>query len=341
MTVPLREQRVWNGIARKYANSGIVLVLGAGLSMASKLPSWKTLICRLAERAAGPDGPELVSAMADLGYSPAAIAGVVKSLLGPGNEFLESVRDELYRDFPFFRRQDIPAEELVELVSSTNPTLRAVGAFCTRRRGIDNFEPNPKVHALVNFNLDAVLRSYTAYRYKTRILRTIERPSAKASSSKINTYHVHGFLHFAATKMGDPEMETDAIVLAEDEYYDFFSKPFGMFSYTMLHLLREHTWLFVGLSMTDENLRRLLHYSHAERVASYMAEGISLGEAQLKCRRHFAILRHNPKPGLDTALEQSLANLGVKVAWVSHFDDVPNHLASIYATTGEVWEDVY
>jgi hypothetical protein len=341
MPVPLREQRVWNALARKYANSGVVLVLGAGLSMASRLPSWKTLICRLAERAAGPQGPALVTEMADLGYSSAAIAGVVKSLLGPGNEFLEGVRHELYRDFPFFRREDIPAEELVEFVRSSNPTLRAVGAFCARRQDINNFEPNPKVHAVVNFNLDAVLRSYTAYRYRTRILRTIERASAKASSSKINAYHVHGFLHFAAAKIGDPELETDSIVLAEDEYYEFFSKPLGMFSYTMLHLLREHTWLFLGLSMTDENLRRLLHYSYAERVTSYMAEGIPPHQAQLKCRRHFAILRHNEYPGLDTALEQSLANLGVKVAWVNHFDEVPNHLGQIYGGSAASWQDVY
>ena len=337
-----REHKVWSSAARRYAEDGIVLALGAGVSIGSSLPSWSELICRLADRAAGNDGRVLLDQMASLGYSSAAIAGVVKTLIGGSyKKFLETVRGESYRDFQYFRQARYLPRALVDSVITSNSTLRAIGAFCTLRHADGSFKANRKVHAIVNFNLDAVLRAYTYSRYGTRILRTVERASAKASSSKINVFHVHGFLHFSAPKIGDPESETDSIVLAEDEYYDFFNKPLGMFSYTMLHLLREHAWLFVGLSMTDENLRRLLHYSYIERVQSYVAEGKRLSYAERKCRRHFAVLRHSTNARLDAAIDQALAKLGVNVAWLHDFAELPDRLAGIYATSDNAWQEVY
>jgi hypothetical protein len=174
-----------------------------------------------------------------------------------------------------------------------------------------------------------------------RLLRTIERASATASSSKINTYYIHGFLQFDAQKIGAAESEADTIVFTEGKYYDFFGKPFGMFSYTLLHLFREYPCLFIGLSMIDENLRRLLHYSRSERVRSYQAERRPHDQACYKSLRHFAILCHTANGAVDQAIERSLSDLGVSVAWLSDFGELPDRLGQIYASSGATWEDVY
>jgi hypothetical protein len=333
---------VWNDAARVYAKRGLVLALGAGVSLASNLPTWAQLLRRLGKRCTDTGGDDLIGELEKIGYSYPAIAGIVRSIGLSDSEFIEVVREELYRDFPFFREPvELVERELVDFVKRGNPTLRAVAALCAARDSNADFVPNSLIHAVVNFNLDAILRQYTECRYGVRLLRTIERASATASSSKINTYYIHGFLQFEPQKIGAADLEADTIVFTESEYYDFFGKPFGMFSYTLLHLLREHHCCFIGLSMIDENLRRLLHYSRSERVRSYQAEGLHYEAACIKSLRHFAVLCHTSNGAVDQAIERSLLDLGVSVAWLNDFGELPDRLGQIYASSGATWEEVY
>ena len=46
------------------------------------------------------------------------------------------------------------------------------------------------------------------------------------------------------------------MVLTEQDYFDVFNDNTRLFNYTLLHLLREHSAVFVGLSLQDENLHR-------------------------------------------------------------------------------------
>ena len=345
MTTPesINPSEVWNKAAEVYGDKGFVLVLGAGVSLLSGFPTWTELIRRLGERSIGADAAELINELENIGYSYPAIAGIIRSTWRSDSpSFLELVREELYRGFPFFRGiLALQENEFVEFVKRDNPTLRAVAALCATRRSNGGFRPNRRIHAIVNFNLDAVLRNFTERRYGRNLLRTVERASADASSRKINTYYIHGFLQFDAEKIGNAESEADSIVFSEGEYYAFFGRPFGMFSYTFLHLVREHPCLFIGLSMTDDNLRRLLHYSYSERVRSYEDEQLSPEKARSESLRHFAILRHSSIAAVDHAIEQSLSELGVSVAWLSKFEELPDRLGQIYASSGARWEEVY
>jgi hypothetical protein len=339
---PIVASDVWDEAVKVYAERGFVLVLGAGVSLGSGLPTWPELIRRLGERCIGTGSAELIAELEKIGYSYPAIAGIIRSKSDSDTTFLELVREELYRNFPFFRGILVLQEnEFVDFVKQGNTTLRAVSAICAARSSNAGFVPNPRIHAVVNFNLDAVLREFTESRYNVNLLRTIERASATASSRKINTYHIHGFLQFDAQKIGKAESEANTMVFTEGEYYDFFGKPFGMFSYTLLHLLREHSCFFIGLSMIDENLRRLLHYSFSERVRSYQDEGVLAKDAAAESLRHFAVLCHTDNGPVDDAIERSLADLGVSVAWLRDFPELPDQIGRIYASTGAAWQDVY
>jgi hypothetical protein len=66
--------------------------------------------------------------------------------------------------------------------------------------------------------------------------------------------------------------------------------------------------------MTDENVRRLLHYSKRERVKSLRDE--KLTEIRRKVTRHFAILKQDD-PAVDAAIEDTLAPLGTRVLWMA------------------------
>jgi hypothetical protein len=228
------------------------------------------------------------------------------------------------------------------------------------------FEANPNVHAVVTLNMDALLQSYVNARTKKRLLRTVERPSAKRYPGRINVYHIHGYLHFDMRhedKSRDkPEAERqardapDAVVLTEQDYYNFYNDPNSLFNYTFLYLLREYSCLFVGLSMDDENIRRLLHYSKMERmralerrrgkpieaVADPQERERYVQELREACARHVAILARNKNSEVDRAQEETLRPLGVSVAWVDEgFKGLPRKMGSLYRTAGEEWEKVY
>lgn len=262
----------WQLLNTTYASLGIVPVIGAGASAASGLPNWETLLLRIGRRLLPDTGERLIKELRKEGFSLPAVAGMLRPFCGE-SDFAEIVREALYRDLPLAMREtDGLCDGFVDHMRA-NTTLRALGAICAvEASGQPQFECNPRIHAVVTFNLDPLLRRYVQARYDRRLLRTVERPSKERNPGKINIYYMHGFLRFDA-KAGERNAEaSDKLVLAEQEYFDFFNNPTGLFNYTFLHLLREHSCLFVGLSMQDDNIRRLLHYSCKERVAALRDE---------------------------------------------------------------------
>ena len=95
------------------------------------------------------------------------------------------------------------------------------------------------------------------------------------------------------------------------------------------------------MSMQDDNIRRLLHYSRMERMNGYLREGRTERYAQARTARHFAILaRKSMRPGMDTVAEVSLARLGVRVVWIDDHDDLPDLLGRLYSQAGD-WTAVH
>jgi hypothetical protein len=206
----------------------------------------------------------------------------------------------------------------------------------------------------VNFNLDTVFREYVQARYsslsRSAVVRTIERSSKSALRDKISVYYMHGNLRFDS-RAGDPGKESDTLVLTDQEYFDFFNRPTGMFTHTFLTLLRDWTVLFIGLSMRDDNIRRLLHYSTREREHAYFAEdksddsdAMKWKRAQRQAMRHFAILRqHEDKKDLNETDQRTLKALGTRVLWVDNYNELPGRLGTMYAAGADPskWAEVY
>lgn len=335
-------ESTWEILNDTYVRLGIVPVIGAGASTASRLPNWETLLLRVGKRVLPRTGEQLVRNLRKEGYSLPAIAGMLRPFCPTHVEFAEVVRKELYRDLPRGMRTAAGLWSGTVEFAQNNTTLRAIAALCAARSDKDQrFECNPRVHAIVTFNLDPLLRRYVQGRYGERLLRTVERPSKERHPGKINIYHMHGFLRFDALAGAKNAEAADKLVLAEQEYFDFFNSPTGLFNYTFLYLLREHSCLFVGLSMQDDNIRRLLHYSCKERVAAQLDEGESHERAGKRSTRHFAILLRPNDKLTKSAIEQSLLRLGVRTLWISKFEEIPERMGEMYAAGGNSWDLVY
>jgi hypothetical protein len=122
-----------------------------------------------------------------------------------------------------------------------------------------------------------------------------------------------------------------------------------MFTHTFLTLLRDWPVLFIGLSMRDDNIRRLLHYSTMELVQAFLAEDRKEGtpeekrdRAMKRAVRHFAILRRK-NAIIDEMDELTLRALGTRVLWLDDWEDLPERLGLVYASGPDrrTWPDVF
>jgi SIR2-like domain len=323
-----------------YRKNGICLGLGAGVSVDSGIPLWNDLLRKISKNIFEND--KIFETFLNKRFSYEAFASFLKISINTNKPFTEIVREELYRNF----KEAIDSSnemEIVNYVNKNNLTLRSIGSFCAFKNLEEKkYTSNPRVHGIINFNIDRLLRVYTTAKFKRNILRTVERASAGRTHGKINVYHVHGMMRFDVNKNLDDE-SPDNLVLSEDEYYELFNNPTNIFNYSFLYLLREYSFLFVGLSMQDLNLRRLLYLSNTEISEGYIKEKIvkiKLQDKLMKTKKHFAILQE-PRDKLTSDFhEKTLSRLGVKVIWVNTYAEIEDKLKEIYSATGN-WETVY
>ena len=105
-------------------------------------------------------------------------------------------------------------------------------------------------------------------------------------------------------------------MLSEEEYHTLYSNPYSWANLVQISLLTTHSCLFVGMSLTDPNIRRLLDTCRALPIA----------------HRHHAVMRA-PTAGLQRgarklqeqlarAQESDLHSLGVEPLWIEDFAEV-------------------
>ena len=318
-----------------YSKSHLALGLGAGVSQASRLPGWNELVCRIAEELPS-IGRETANSLLAHGYDATVVATILRAKCRSLSDFSKLVRSALYRDFPF--KQAVSERtygSFAQHIQDTNSTLHAVGTFCGICDSDETFKPNSRVRAIVTLNIDALLEMYTRARFGSRVLRTIERASASASSFRIHCYHVHGYLVRTLTKTQKPsasEESDDRLILTEGQYFDVVANANGFVNYVLLSLLRDYRFLFIGLSMKDPNLRRALHLSFSERIRELQAEGETQAEAIERSTRHWAIMMRDSAE-LDTATTTLLEVIGVRPIWIKAWSEVPALLQQLYESS--------
>jgi hypothetical protein len=328
----------WKLLRERYQRRGIVLALGAGISTGCKIPTWPKLLCRLGGRCLGPEGEKMVQDLIHAGMTLPSVAGILESKRPKNISFLDLLSEELYRDFPFHEvvAGRLHRRKLVKFVEDSNPTMRAVAAMCARYNKNNKYCVNDRIRAVVNFNVDSILRTYARARYDTFLFRTIESASKLGRIGRIPIYHMHGFLKFYKSDRQDDDEEVRC-VFTEGEYYDFFNRPHSLFNYTFLYLLREYNCLFIGMSMTDENIRRLLHYSTSERRERAKETGKETVDTI--ALRHFCILKRSGSAKRDELTDISLRRLGTRAMWIDDFSEIPHRLAYVYGESN--WQGVF
>ncbi len=334
-----------------WRNRQLVLFLGAGVSMPYGLPSWKNLVLELLfeqaqdTRRLGQIWPHYRRAVASwmtdyFEYNPLVLARMVERDLTKKNRrnskgtnsedrpelFLERLRTHIYAHYREPKERTV-LQAIADLVAKSNS-----------RSGIDS---------VVTFNFDDLLeRELQRRKVKVHQITSGDRPRA----SGLRVIHAHG-----CVPLDGPIFRKD-IIFTEPDYHRLTESVFHWSLSDIVDLLRKKTVLFVGLSMSDPSLRRLLDASRNTNIPPHWQiqkrheirdhEVLEvMTEVERRARDYAALLGQgydeHKKPdqlhnSINAALRQAdtydrevFESMGVKTIWVDRFDDVPAIITAI------------
>ena len=340
------------GLRYAWRNRQLVLFLGAGVSIPYGLPSWKNLVLELlfeqaqGTRRLGSMWPHYRRAVASwmtdfFDYDPLVLARMVerdlrlRSSRAPGQAkqpddgvdlFLERLRTHMYSNYK---------EPSGKTILATIGELIAKGSS---RSGVDS---------VVTFNFDDLLEA-ELQRRKVRVQAVTSKDRQKAGGLRV--IHPHGYV----PRYG-PISRQD-IVFTEPDYHRLTESVFHWGLSEIVDRLRKNTVLFVGLSMSDPSLRRLLdasrnsdippHWQIQKRHAITEQETPQvMAEVERRAREYATLLGsgfdERKKPDqLEEAIHAALGqadtydrevfeSMGVKTMWVDRFDAVPDIIRAI------------
>ena len=342
------------GLQYAWKDKRLVLFLGAGVSIPYGIPSWKNLVLELLfeqtanTRRLGRMLPHyrraLASWMTDyFDYSPLVLARMVEQDAGrrsrkkgapaPVNGaeiFLEKLRTQLYAE--------------CKTPPNKRTTLQAIGDLIKRSKG--------NLRCVINFNFDGLVEE----ELEKRQIPTISiADGTRQQSGYFRIIHPHGYV----PRIGD--VKRDSVVFTEDDYHMLTDEVFHWGLSEIVSELRHSTVLFIGLSMSDPSLRRLLdaaknsdrpqHWQlqlkhqvrdHEEQAAmtdiTNRAQrwGEILGYPEQKDQPQLVEALNNALEQADSYDRQLFESMGVKTIWLDSYDDIPGLLDKIPAKPKKV-----
>ncbi|MFT3775929.1 MAG: SIR2 family protein [Minicystis sp.] len=314
------------GIARSFREQGIALVLGAGVSMSANAPGWGQLMGRL-------------------------VLSVVHSSLEPGTAV-----DDAYLPFTEIFAQTLPKDQLVAAqyvkLALESRGLKDEHVFLrTLRQVLYAGTQDPASSALIvsladlcrgsGWQRSAGVREVITYNYDVFLEELLARVNCpyqtvprhqRAEGDRLPVYHPHGILHRT-------ENPNDWAILSEDDYHSEFAAPHSWSNIVQLNAFSQMRCVFIGLSLTDPNIRRLLgaartkgtpqHFAFLRRrdpnaVLESLEQERGWGSAEPRGRLRDALAERVRVGclGGDVADNLTLEALGVQVIWYDHHGDL-------------------
>ncbi len=324
------KKRVWKVIrddiieeaAKVVSENNNVLFLGAGVSMSAKMPSWSSLLKNLMGEVKMLKGDSL-KAFTELDthiYSECGDSNLIMGryletairLSDKNADFMQLIQKNLYS-------KNHSSDLLTDL------------ALVVKSRKVDE---------VITYNFDDILEQELVNNGLKESIHftSIARDAEVTDHNNLPIYHVHGII---------PEQGNvaDTVVFSETEYHERYRNAYHWSNVEQLHALMRKHCFFVGLSMQDPNLRRLLDIarrmnatdkpSHYAILPRKQQEKYCLSDQACKYIQvsQSLIDKQKQKDIYDlnyTVLENIYRELGVNVIWYESHEEIPGLIEQIF-----------
>lgn len=319
------------------------LCVGAGISK-PLLPDWYGLVEKLIQNQCKSADRISVSEFKETGFSPDTMIQAVKNhLKTDDNTFIRMLSEELYapikssltpeewlvfikmheRDnFGLLTKPELAMLDTVVNKLFVNTSAKKIADVIVEARQ-NNLAPN----SILSFNGEAILLSLIQYCYykktgrKKSICRRVVNSISYKDNLKMPYIHCHGSIPIFDSNFENHYIGRNAfdkLVFSEEKYLQLANASFSWQSASFIDTCLNNKIVFIGVSLTDGNMRRWLSWMHANKMQEFSENSIDTTDST----EHFWI---NIKPRnaiTKTWIEESVAHLGIRLIWIDNWSQL-------------------
>ncbi|MEY3499228.1 MAG: hypothetical protein RL308_897 [Bacteroidota bacterium] len=355
-TIHLDEGKYLNYL-RSFTNQNWVLCLGAGVCRGI-LPDWYNLTLKLVNSVFKKNwtSDEFKKISDEVGFSlDSWIQGCFNELINHGKtleDFNKLLEDNLYEElltkadssnlrdalitlfeapFQISKKNIFKLYDFFEDNYSTTTLVQIVKAL------IDDSENNKLPNSIITFNADSLLHSLLIlYSIKFNFDKTGEyvRPKIKFKkitrpfqdyADNIPIFHLHGSLSPYDTKAIKNKDTRDSLIFLESSYTEIASQMHNWAQTNFLFNSQNSKLIFVGLSMSDPNIRRWLSWTNQ----TYINELKQMTGGKAIALPHLWIRTKASSTDIQDFLDVSLRHMGVKIGIIENWNVLGETLKKI------------
>lgn len=319
----LTKQQITNRLIDCYEKEKIVFVLGAGVSMGFGLPDWDTLLQKLMITTIEKEQnvSTVLSKLFTNVFSPSPlIAGryLQKFYEEKKISFEEAVRKVLYETIEI-ERQSYLMDEIVN--------------FCVAPG------KSPNLDSIISYNFDDILEQ----RLSKVGVQVPHKPIfgiGMNPDGQLPIYHVHGYL-----QQKGKLTEQNQITFGESIYHKQYIDIYSWNNIVQINKFRDSNCVFIGSSLTDPNIRRLLDIAKkqkGEKEENHFIFKMRHKKESVKIRLR-NLLKENQKLLNEKTLdfddtvkfliniierfeESDTSSFGVRTIWIDEWSEIPEIL---------------
>ncbi len=264
--------KIIQGAKDALKNNKISLFLGAGVSADAGVVTWDNLLQQLCIKKG-------------LSKIDCDIESTVKGryIIDAYKNINNTIPDDFYRDM----------RSILYAKTRTSKLIKSIATLIT----------SSNIESIISYNYDDLLEQ-EINNYFNKHCDSVYDKTSPNDSNNLLVYHVHGYI---------PEKgKWSSIVLGEREYHKIYQESYNWSNVEQLHALCRSTCFFIGLSMSDPNLRRLIDIS---------LDGSDIDPV------HYAFLRRIEYN--VPFMEKMMRSFGVNCIWYDNHKDLPDLLRSL------------
>lgn len=317
------------------------MVLGAGASTSYGLPDWNTLLQKLLLLTINPDDEENGNDREKAGVLARTFTQIFEpnpliSARYLNNHFKKTKPDSKLA----FENAIRDALYVGVEANDDSDLLKEVRQFCIAAG------KSPNLDSIITYNYDDLLEQCLQNIGVDIPFMPVHARGMKHEQHQLPIYHVHGYLPHKG------QLTTkNRVVLSEDGYHQQYGDVYGWSNLIQINKFKDHNCLFIGLSFTDPNLRRLLDVAKKERgdddihhycfkrkhdkltvrakLEKLLADDEGILEEKAKAQLGLDEVVKDLIKLMETFEENDALSFGVGILWVSSYDEIPAILKAI------------
>jgi len=340
------------------STTGWALCIGAGTSV-PMFPSWNKLVESLVAKKAGAIKATNLSQQLLSKFSPDSLIQAAYNILSfSDDEFIQILSDELYaivkstlnsQEWEFFEKAQLaegPAtigfDDWINYDKICTACFKKCSAFSIAKVLVDARFNNVGPTDILSFNAESILFSFlNLFVWKKHFTQHGRKPAKKGqlikhfdfishsisnrNSSRVPYILCHGILPVSKKNISEKKRlgGISKLVFAETAYLQLANNSFSWQSSSFLDVCAKRRVVFIGVSLSDPNMRRWLSWLYENRINELSA----ITTKRVKDSTNHYWINKMPADTIEARwIESTVSHLGIRIVWLDDWTELESTL---------------